>query len=197
MKRSGWRLALTAVLFLGWIGFLAYLAATTTNPVVLERPQFLTADLVVLADVDGARYLPTFQQLLEAVAGAPATTGLLAAAPPSGDGPGDVVTVRKVVWPRNRADLEGTKIFVKNLAASGVKHHLTTGLGSEWKLEWPGPGQYIFALSQTPDGPGVYQVTPEPLTPGFQPKAQTGAPIYPVNPDTLEQLEILMKQFHP
>jgi hypothetical protein len=39
-------------LFLGWVGWLAYLAATTRHPVVLSRPQLLAADVVVIADID-------------------------------------------------------------------------------------------------------------------------------------------------
>jgi hypothetical protein len=39
-------------LFLGWVGWLAYLAATARHPVVLSRPQLLAADAVVIADID-------------------------------------------------------------------------------------------------------------------------------------------------
>jgi hypothetical protein len=39
-------------LFLGWVGWLAYLAATTHHPVVLSRPQLLAADVVVIAKID-------------------------------------------------------------------------------------------------------------------------------------------------
>ncbi len=38
------RLILAAALFVAWIGMLAILAATTTRPVVLSRPQFLVSD---------------------------------------------------------------------------------------------------------------------------------------------------------
>ena len=51
MKKSPWRLALSAVLLACWIGYLAYLSATTTHPIVLSRPQFLSADLYVIAEV--------------------------------------------------------------------------------------------------------------------------------------------------
>ena len=49
MKPVAWRLAVTAVLFLGWVGYLAYLALFTRNPIVLSRPQFLVAEMHVLA----------------------------------------------------------------------------------------------------------------------------------------------------
>lgn len=45
------RLGVAAALFLGWIGYLAYLVAMTRDPVVLSRPQLAVADLVLLADV--------------------------------------------------------------------------------------------------------------------------------------------------
>jgi hypothetical protein len=49
------RLAVSAVLFLSWIGFLLYLVVTDRS-VVLSRPQFAIAQLVVVADVKtGAR----------------------------------------------------------------------------------------------------------------------------------------------
>src|SRR5262245_1750020 len=53
MNNARIRLVVTAVLFLGWIGWLAYLAATTTRPVVLSRPQFLVSTLDVIAQVEG------------------------------------------------------------------------------------------------------------------------------------------------
>jgi hypothetical protein len=45
-------LAVAAGLFAAWIGYLAFLALTTSHPVVLSRPQFLVADFWVTARVD-------------------------------------------------------------------------------------------------------------------------------------------------
>ncbi len=46
-------LILSGVLFLGWIGYLAYQAFTLPRPnIVLSRPQFLVADLWVIAHVE-------------------------------------------------------------------------------------------------------------------------------------------------
>ena len=50
--RRVWRLVLAAVLFAGWLGYLFYLTRTASNPVVLSRPQFLVADLDVIAQID-------------------------------------------------------------------------------------------------------------------------------------------------
>src|SRR5262245_26736807 len=46
------RLVVAATLFAGWIGWLVYLAAAKSRPVVLSRPQLLISDLDVIAQVD-------------------------------------------------------------------------------------------------------------------------------------------------
>ena len=53
MKAAAWRLVATAVLFAGWIGYLAYLVAATRNPIILSRPQFLVSGLDVVATRKG------------------------------------------------------------------------------------------------------------------------------------------------
>jgi hypothetical protein len=45
-------LAFSALAFFAWIGWLAYLAETASKPVVLSRPQFLLANLDVIADIE-------------------------------------------------------------------------------------------------------------------------------------------------
>jgi hypothetical protein len=47
------RLVLATLLFGGWVGWLAYLAATASRPIVLSRPQFLVSNLDVVAEVPG------------------------------------------------------------------------------------------------------------------------------------------------
>jgi hypothetical protein len=51
-RRSAVLLAVAAGLFALWIGYLAFLALTQRRPVVLSRPQFLVANLWVIAEVD-------------------------------------------------------------------------------------------------------------------------------------------------
>src|SRR5262245_40671479 len=88
MKPAAWRLAAAAVLFAAWIGWLAYLAFTTHNPVVLYRPQFLVATLDVVAEVkekDGS--------------------------------PDPAVDVSEVFFPAQEKKLEKQKIEVKNLVS--------------------------------------------------------------------------------
>lgn len=51
LPRSRLFLTVSAVLFAAWIGWLAYLASTTTRPTILSRPQFLSAQLDVIAQL--------------------------------------------------------------------------------------------------------------------------------------------------
>ena len=55
MKPAAWRLVVTAVLFLGWLGYLAYLVRWTANPIVLSRPQLLVSDFDVIAEVNSTK----------------------------------------------------------------------------------------------------------------------------------------------
>jgi hypothetical protein len=59
MKGAALRLALAAILFAGWLGYLAYLAATAAHPDVLSRPQFLVSSLDVIAQVEAADGRPS------------------------------------------------------------------------------------------------------------------------------------------
>jgi len=51
MKVAHVRLVVAAVLFLGWIGWLVYLVIHSHDEVILSRPQFLVADLWVIAHI--------------------------------------------------------------------------------------------------------------------------------------------------
>jgi hypothetical protein len=86
------RLTVAALLFLGWIGFLAYLVATTRDPVILSRPQFLVAPLHIVAQVEEA-------------GGRPAAT----------------VLVKEVAYARGEGDakLAGTQLVVEDLPECG------------------------------------------------------------------------------
>ncbi len=91
MKKSGWRLTLSAVLLACWIGYLAYLSATTTHPIVLSRPQFLSADLYVIAEVPGH--------------------------PARAEEPANLVKVEKVVWSGKAEDGKRTQLHVMGIDA--------------------------------------------------------------------------------
>src|SRR5262245_17875891 len=89
MTHARLRLIVAAALFCAWIGWLAYLALTTTRPVVLSRAQFLASQLDAVATV---------------------------AADAAGR-PDPNVKVERVVWPENEAAKkpEGASIHVANL----------------------------------------------------------------------------------
>lgn len=48
------RLSWAAATFVAWLGWLAYLVATGSRPITLSRPQFLVADLDVVAQLSEA-----------------------------------------------------------------------------------------------------------------------------------------------
>lgn len=87
MKLRRLWLALTALLFAAWIGWLGYLVATTIHPVILSRPQFLAADLVVIGDVGGDLGRPA-----------------------------GIVTVEEAYGPPPASDLRGKRITIANLS---------------------------------------------------------------------------------
>lgn len=66
--RSRALLVSSALLFAGWIAYLAFLVVTGRPTVVVSRPQLLTADLVVVADVEGIDRPVTVREVLRAPA---------------------------------------------------------------------------------------------------------------------------------
>lgn len=64
MNKSAGRLATAALLFFGWIGYLAYQSRETGLP-VLSRPQFLISNLDVLAEVVDRNARPVPLRILE------------------------------------------------------------------------------------------------------------------------------------
>jgi hypothetical protein len=145
MRKSGWRLALAAVLFASWIGYLAYLAATTTEPLVLSRPQFLSADLYVIAEVS--------------------------ANPAAPDEPAAAVTVKRVVWLANPEDGKLKQIVVKDLNRVGPQQNWQGPGEYILALSRTKEDAGIFQLTPLPRTPGfygdplgrIYKTTPETL----------------------------------
>ncbi len=197
MKRARVRLAVTASLFLAWIGYLVYLAATATRPVVLSRPQFLAADLYVIAELRDGAAVPDPTVVAERV-------GLLGLAPQAAfpvsvpwqhvgltgvpwDTPSELVTVRQVVWAKNGTEPGQDKLVVRGLRAVGQK------------FGWAGPGEYILAVSKVGDH---YEITPLQRTPGFWGPAAdwrtsfVPGRIYPATSQTRRQLEEIKAEYH-
>jgi hypothetical protein len=57
-------LALAALIFFSWIGWLAYLAIKTHNTGVLSQPQLLVSDLVVSAQIDVLDRAVTIEEVI-------------------------------------------------------------------------------------------------------------------------------------
>ena len=199
-------LAVTAVLFFAWIGWLAF--EVVHRPVVLARAPFLAADLNVIAQVDGLDAPVTVRTVTwsaaeefyrekgrvgAALAGAPAGPfEVLPAVALQPETTGQALTEIQQQW----ADRH---IRVTNLAGCGA--------------DWRGPGEYIMPLLTA--GPDAYEVADATgltqaekkewmehgglpsRSPGYAPEAdrQTRTPrsphIYPLTPETLAQLRQL------
>ena len=137
MKPAAARLALAVVLFVSWVGYLGYLAATTRPPAngILSRPQFLVSQLDVIARVEE----------------------------PEGQPPR--VTVEKVHWPQDdeARQLVGKQIEVLDLAKSdgwvGPNTYILplTRAGKETYRVAPIPRSPGFERHQT----RIYLATPQ------------------------------------
>lgn len=88
------RLVVSALLFVSWIGFLAFLVARTRDPVILSRPQFLVSHLHVLAKVQEKEGRPD-----------------------------PLISVEKVLWSADAADqkLAGTTATLVGLEDCGAR----------------------------------------------------------------------------
>jgi hypothetical protein len=129
MKSPRLRLAVTAALFLSWIGWLVYLATTTTHPEVLSRPQFLLSKLDVVVEVTAAEGAPNGQ-----------------------------VRVVKVLWSEDEADagLADKMLTVENLPDIAKKEDGWQGPGRYLiPLEKPkGPEGTRYQVPPIPRSPG-------------------------------------------
>jgi hypothetical protein len=144
MKVSHARLAVAAVLFLGWLGWLAYLVVNCHDPVILSRPQFLVADLWVVADLE--------QQ----------------------DGwPAPEVMIRTVTWSKDKDSPAGAglKIVVENLPEAGAQQGwagpgeyilalsvVKTGKTTAYQVTRLPPAPYVPAFQILKQGPEKEQM---------------------------------------
>jgi hypothetical protein len=134
-------LAGAALLFFGWITYLAVLAALTTPPIVLSRPQLMVSSLDIIAQVQGA------------------------------DGrPNPVVKVVEVHWPREKAELADQELMIADLATllpeqgwngPGLYILPLMSRGGQYYLVPPPPSPG-FSPHRVPAGlPHIYPVTPD------------------------------------
>jgi hypothetical protein len=133
------RLIVAAGLFVAWISILALLAATSSQPVVLSRPQFLVSNLDVIVQIDGN----------------------------DKNEPSREVTVIELHWPQNeKAVWEGRKITVMNLSqcagweGPGLYILPLEKKGDSFVVAWPAPSP---GFEPSKAKPHIYRETPETL----------------------------------
>jgi hypothetical protein len=169
MKPAVVRLVIAAVLFVGWIGYLAYLWQATLffrpsgEPLVLSRPQIEVAEVIVIARVSSAR------------------------AP---------VKIEEVLFPEKDSPVKaGETLVVANLADCHPPARFPLRKDDEAKPDLTGPGSYLLPLHKKPKTDG-YEVVPIPPSPSYS--REEGPPrIYPVDDprlrgQTLAQLHAIL-----
>jgi hypothetical protein len=153
MKGARVRFFVVAGLFVLWLGYLAYLVAVTPRePVLLCRPQFLIADVVVLAHVDAVDKPIRVEEVFWAPAGdesklAGATlpvSNLAACAPP-----------RHLRKTSDQKDFAGPGTYILPLRESKLGE-----TGYAVAATPPAPG-YPAAGPPEPGPPRLYSATPE------------------------------------
>src|SRR3954469_12128903 len=148
------RLVVAALLFVGWVGYLAYLVATRPTladggspgalghftprrPLVLSRSQLLVSDLDVVARVEDPR---------------------------------QPVRVEEVLYPPGAEVVHaGESLRVSNLGECRPLPLPRRPEDPPPPPDWAGPGSYLLPLRRSPDAEGSYQVTPTPATVGYPP----------------------------
>jgi hypothetical protein len=133
------RLVVAALLFGAWMGWLAYLAATATRPVVLSRPQFLVATHYVVARLaaDGSR-------------------------------PASSVHILEVHWPKEGDHWKDKELIIPNLPRcagwQGPGDYILPLIKTEGGYEVaqipPSPG-YFASRAGPPESWRIYPRTPE------------------------------------
>jgi hypothetical protein len=174
-KPAVWPAIVTGLLFVGWIGYLAYLVLELQSgpggtPMVLSRPQFLVSELDVVTELD--------------------------------DDSGKAV-VKEVLFPKTAesSELVGQTIQVTNLKDC-KPFPRERQKESDGPSDFTRPGLYILPL-RSPTGEKQvqklnYEVVPTPGSPGYPVKRKStnaaGPPrIYPANKEALAQYRQIAK----
>ncbi len=121
------RLTVAAALFAGWLSYLLWLVLLTRHTIVLSRPQFLVADLWVLAQVSEAEGKPARQ-----------------------------ATIRKLFWFKNPADrkLKDQKITIANLPEAGPQGYTGPGEYILPLTKQEIAGVALYTVTAIPASPG-------------------------------------------
>jgi len=170
VKAAAVRLAIAGALFTVWIGYLAYLAAFTRDPVILSRPQFRASSY----DVVG-RVVPDDPTTVHVEA-------VLYLAPGGKESDEPAVTPDQV-------------ITVDNLADCRVPDAVRPA--RDWPAPAPG-GVYLIPLSRKDGGKGDpahphFTVAAVPPSPGFFPDSAAPLRVYPDGPETRKEYAALRK----
>jgi hypothetical protein len=170
MMRSRWRLVVSAVLFVGWIGYLGWVVANSTRPVILSRPQFLTADLYVVATVTAQ----------------------------GGGEPADVVTVKECKWAAVAADGKRQQLKVRNLPKCVTALGWEGPGDYVLALSHTKDGPDLFEVTPLPKTPGFPGWSPERYERGETLPGRKDPPrlIYKATDPVLRQLDELVVEFH-
>jgi hypothetical protein len=203
MSAGKGRLWAAAVVVVAWLSYLVLLAVVAGKPTVVSHPQFLVADLYVVAELRDGSHKPVALAARSVQLGSVPQPGWTSTVPwaelaqrPAefvGDGPSEEVVIKEVLWPADRnQNLKETKAFVLNLRLC------------DHKYGWERPGLYVLPLTQVKGEAGpVYLVTPMPRSPGYdnppRPHGKVGLPpsfIYRDTPEMRKQVEQLIKTYH-
>jgi hypothetical protein len=165
MRPPAVRLLIAVVVFLLWIGYLAYQVLTrptvppgeplTGRPLVLSRPQIMLSRLDVLAEV------PDKEGVVE-------------------------VEVKEVLFQKDGHVKAGDKLKVINIGEACPPHSIKEPPKS---YDWTGPGTYILPLQPAPFRQGEYEVVPIPEGAVLGRRADWTLPprIYPGSQEALAQ----------
>ena len=157
------RLVVSAMLFLAWIGFLAYLVAHTRDPVILSRPQLAVSSVVIVATVVRIRIITRRATRRESIENSPNRRWTSSASHGA---------MRTACCPAPKLKIDGLSQIGR---AQG----------------WRGTGDYILALTKR-TGTEAYEVTPVPLSPGYIPMYVT-VELEKIGPENMKVMELLLK----
>lgn len=177
MKLAVGRMILAAFLFLGWMGYLAYLVmcrphtpagllgAFEGQPLTLSRPQFLVSTLDVVAELSGDN--------------------------------GEKAIIKEVLFPRSNPPLKsGEEIHIENIEHCRPLADRLAKLANP-PPDYNGPGPYLLALQVLDSKPAHRcEVVPTPPSPGFPLASgvRVGPPrIYPATPEMLAEYHRIAK----